>query len=126
MTAYKKKLQDQRWLTKRAEILIRDKHTCQHPGCSKSDGLQIHHTDYIPSIDPWDYPNDMLLTLCQLHHGKELHRKKVENQLFTAFKMKGFLLSDLLHLSTKLHYDEVFTVTLLNKLREDAKRNILV
>lgn len=121
MTAYKKKLLDHRWLVKRKEILERDEYTCQYPGCQNKDGLQVHHKEYIPTIEPWEYPNDMLLSLCAIHHEKELYRNKVEKQLFSAFKMNGFLLSDLLHLSTKLYYDPIFTETLLNTLRKDGQ-----
>jgi hypothetical protein len=126
MSTYKQKLLDKRWLSKRAEILKRDHFVCQHPGCQRTDGLQVHHKDYFPNVDPWDYTDDLLITLCALHHGKELYRKKVEDQLFTAFKVHGFLLSDLLHFATKLHYDPVFTDSLIKILRKDGKRSVLV
>lgn len=121
MPTYKEKLLDEMWLSKRAYILNRDHHRCQHTDCGKKEGLQVHHTDYFPGLDPWEYPEDMLITLCAFHHGKELYRNKVQGQLFTVLKHKGFLLSDLLHFATKLHYDDTFTDSLLKILRKDGK-----
>lgn len=120
MSTYKKKLQDQRWLDKRKEILSRDKSRCQRKNCTHDNNdLQVHHTEYLPGIDPWDYPNDMLITLCRFHHQQETFRRQVESQLFTTLKMKGFFISDLLCFSTKLRKDEEFTTSLLNTLRQE-------
>lgn len=117
--SYKDDLKDVRWQQKRLKILERDKWKCQKTNCSTPEYLlQVHHLDYFPGIKPWDYPDDMLLTLCDNCHGKENGRTELERNLASTLKMKGFLVSDLLALSCKLDTDKHFTETLLKILRE--------
>lgn len=117
---YKEKLKDDRWLLKRKEILYRDNFACRGYKCPspKETMLQVHHLDYLPGIEPWEYPNDMLLTLCGHCHGGERYRRQVEAQLVTVMKQKGFLLSDLLAMATYMHTSREFTITLLQTLRK--------
>jgi len=62
--SYSKILKDPRWQKKRLEIFKRDKWTCQR--CFDTDHtLTVHHLYYIPNRDPWDYPDDILITLCE-------------------------------------------------------------
>lgn len=67
---YKEKLLDPRWQRKRLEILQRDNFTCQSCGDEKST-LHIHHKRYLRGREPWDVPNDILITLCEFCHEKE-------------------------------------------------------
>lgn len=67
---YSEKLKDPRWQKKRLEILARDDFKCQLCGDTKST-LVVHHRDYLPSKEPWDYPNDLLVTLCEDCHESE-------------------------------------------------------
>jgi 5-methylcytosine-specific restriction endonuclease McrA len=118
---YQEKLKDERWLLKRKEILQRDLFTCKGYHCPSPKGktmLNVHHLDYLPGIDPWDYPNDMLITLCGHCHGDERWRKQVEERLFSVLKQKGFMLSDLLAMTTLLYNNQQFTLTLLETLRK--------
>ena len=114
--SYSKKLSNPQWQRKRLEILQRDKWmcTCCHDATNE---LQIHHLDYIPGIEPQDYPDDMLTTLCINCHNKEQGREKMETHLATTLKMKGFLLSDLLGLSCLIDTNDQFTKSLLKTLR---------
>lgn len=113
---YSEKLKDRRWLNKRTEILIRDGFSCVE--CRKENSnLEVHHLDYIYGIEPWDYPNDMLVSLCPTCHEKERARTKVEKVLLTTMKMKGFMLGDLLSLSCKIDSDKKFTEILLKAIR---------
>lgn len=119
---YEEQLHDRRWLDKATEILLRDNFKCQHKNCGvQYEGVEVHHLDYITGsgLMAWEYPNDMLLTLCRKHHQAEYktNRDKVETLLITTLKTKGFLLSDLLSLSCKIETDIKFTETLLNVLR---------
>ena len=69
---YLLKLRDPRWLAKREEILERDNWKCSDCGRKKDDiTLQVHHIEYEKDIDPWDYPNENLITLCIECHFKE-------------------------------------------------------
>lgn len=115
---YKEQLRHPKWQKKKAEILIRDNYTCQNKNCCSTDNnLQVHHFDYISGILAWEYPNDMLTTLCEECHDAETGRVNLEKHLATTLKMKGFLVSDLLAFSCKIDTDILFTKTLLNILR---------
>lgn len=68
------KLQDPRWQRKRLEIFERDSFSCLD--CSSNTKmLTVHHCVYMRTLDPWDYPNDILMTLCDpchvLRQGRE-------------------------------------------------------
>lgn len=68
---YTEKLKDPRWQKKRLEILERDKFTCQLCG-DKRSLLVVHHLIY--NNEPWDCPNNQLITICEDCH-KKLHDK---------------------------------------------------
>lgn len=68
--AYKSKLKDPLWQRKRLFILTRDAFKCQMCGDEKAT-LHVHHRHYMTGRDPWDYPDDLLVTLCEVCHKKE-------------------------------------------------------
>jgi 5-methylcytosine-specific restriction endonuclease McrA len=63
-----------KWKAKRAEILKRDGYKCAN--CSRTEDLEIHHRRYVYSIarraylNPWEYFDEELLTLCRTCHQK--------------------------------------------------------
>lgn len=57
------------WQRKRLEIMQRDNFACKKCQDTLSN-LQVHHTYYKPHTDPWDYPDEALITLCELCHEK--------------------------------------------------------
>lgn len=116
-SSYSKKLTNPLWQRRRLEVFSRDNFVCTHCGNSKLE-LQVHHLDYIPGIEPWEYPLDMLTTLCADCHTAENDRKKHETYLLNSLKMKGFLADDILRLSTKIDTDPFFTNYLKNFLRK--------
>lgn len=67
---YAERLQLPQWQKKRLEILQRDKWRCCVCGNDK-DSLHVHHKEYLPSRDPWDYSDDNFETLCKACHKKE-------------------------------------------------------
>lgn len=67
MVTYSEKLKDPRWQKKRLQILERDKFQCQDCG-HKGKTLHVHHKYYIFKKDPWEYPDDLLITLCEDCH----------------------------------------------------------
>ena len=71
MSKYSDKLKDPRWQKKRLEILQRDSFACQKCYDDEST-LNVHHKLYLPNIDPWDYPDELLITLCENCHENEL------------------------------------------------------
>jgi hypothetical protein len=64
-TSYGEKLKDPRWQRKRLGILERDGWSCRI--CSDSETtLHVHHIEY--GGDPWDVPDNLLVTLCEHCH----------------------------------------------------------
>lgn len=106
---YSKKLKDPRWQKKRLEILERDEWTCQRCYDSEST-LVVHHRKYLPTTDPWDYPDHLLVTLCEdCHETERANRTECENALLEVLRtlffaedihslMLGFHKMELLHL----------------------------
>ena len=67
---YQQLLQDPRWDEKRKEILKRDGYQCRE--CeSKECELHVHHHYYLPGMMPWEYEENVLITLCAECHEKE-------------------------------------------------------
>ena len=67
----------------------------------------------------WEYPNDMLKTLCHEHHSDHHAGIKLAEKALTAtLRSKGFLLGDLMALSCLVDTDVEFTQTLLKTLAE--------
>ncbi len=119
---YKEQLKDRRWQIKRNKILDRDKNECQNKNCAhRKDNtvlIEVHHLDYIADTMAWDYPDDMLISLCRKCHESEQLRPKEEKYLINTLRMKGFLVSDLLAHATLIDTDINFTKNLLKILRE--------
>lgn len=67
MKTYAEKLKDPRWQKKRLDIFQRDEFVCQSCN-SRHKNLQIHHLYYLPKTNPWDYPSEDLVTLCEDCH----------------------------------------------------------
>lgn len=115
---YAEKLKMPAWQKRRLEVLQKDNWKCTVCGNDKIE-LQVHHLDYFPGLDPWEYPDDMLKTLCSICHDKERNRTQLEKNLATTLKMKGFFIGDLLALSCKLDTDDKYFQALLNELRKE-------
>jgi hypothetical protein len=73
---YSEKLKDPRWQKKRLEILQRDNWTCISCGGAKNT-LHVHHKYYTYGNEPWEYSNDVLVTLCEHCHVAEESFKEV-------------------------------------------------
>lgn len=67
---YVEKLKDPRWQQRRLRIFDRDGWSCCF--CNRKDKtLHVHHRRYIPKQEPWDYPDNLLITLCEDCHEQE-------------------------------------------------------
>lgn len=114
---YKEQLLDPRWQRKRLHIFERDNWTCCASNCgAKNKNLQIHHKEYL-NILAWEYPDDMLVTLCDTCHDKETGREFLEKNFATTLKMRGFLYCDLVAFSSLIDTNKTFRNTILNILR---------
>jgi len=96
---YAEKFKDPRWQKKRLKILKRDKFTCQ--SCYDGDStLHVHHRYYIKGRDPWDYPDEALVTLCEECHENETTSRPIEEKsLIDTLKRTEFLSGDLTNIS---------------------------
>lgn len=113
---YSDSLKNGNWQKRRVDILQRDNFKCTI--CGSNELLDIHHVDYIEGFKAWEYPNDMFKTLCRKCHEKEQPRSKAERYLMNSLKMKGFMVGDLLALSSKVDTEQEFTKSLLKVLRD--------
>lgn len=94
MKSYQDKLKDPRWQKKRLEILERDEWTCQR--CySQKDTLNVHHRKYLPNKDPWECPNELLITLCQSCHEHEKEARPHYERLLLEILREHFLVDDI-------------------------------
>lgn len=81
----------------------RDDFTCTNCGSNIKE-LQIHHLDYEPGKEPWEYPKEFLSTLCSECHAKEKGREKHEEMLIQSLRISAFHVDDIVKLSTLLHF----------------------
>ena len=87
---YSDKLKDPRWQKKRLEVLKRDEWQCQRCHDSKSM-LAVHHRRYLVGKEPWDYPDELLITLCENCHEDEREaRPDYEDDLLSILREKFF------------------------------------
>lgn len=88
---YVVKLRDPRWQKQRLKILERDRWTCQV--CeSTTDTLAVHHLYYEGATDPWEYPDEALLTLCEECHSRETEDLKVAMRFLSqTLRRAGFM-----------------------------------
>lgn len=120
--SYDEKLLDPRWQKKRLAVFNRDNFTCQNKKCGNAERtLHVHHLAYLGNLEPWEYPDDMLLTLCDTCHEKEKGREKIEQYLLTTLKMNGFLHDDLLAFSSSIDTNKLFCEYILTHIRKIKK-----
>lgn len=84
--SYSDKLKDPRWQKRRLAVLERDEWCCQ--SCYDTEStLHVHHRYYVWNSDPWDYPEDALVTLCESCHADESAAiKEASARLFRALR----------------------------------------
>lgn len=79
---YGEKLFNPLWIEKKKRILSRDNNKCVICGASDVK-LQVHHKQYHyikrlqKHVDPWDYSDNLLITLCESCHSRGHYRYKV-------------------------------------------------
>ena len=73
-TEYQEKLKDGRWQRARLQRMESDYFACRD--CGTNSNLQVHHAIYIRGWEPWDYPQNLLLTVCEKCHQFRQGREK--------------------------------------------------
>lgn len=99
LSPYQNKLRDPRWQKKRLEVFERDRWTCR--ACDGTDmTLHVHHLYYEKEKDPWDYPIEAFVTLCEECHEEETQlRPQSERVLLDALRRAAFSHAHLLDLA---------------------------
>jgi hypothetical protein len=108
-TLYQEKLKDPRWQKKRLEILQKDSWACV--ACGGTDQtLHVHHLWYEDHLDPWEYPGNCFITLCERCHElvpSGFNLTRIQTQLSTCDKVA--IDRNILRLIFQLkHTDEAF------------------
>ena len=80
-SSYSDLLNTKEWRNKRLKIIKRDNCRCIY--CGNRFHLHVHHKYYsaYPNgvlVDPWNYPDDALITLCSYCHQRVHARKKIK------------------------------------------------
>ena len=72
---YSEKLKHPKWQRRRLEIMSRDNFTCKICGDTETP-FNVHHLSY--SGEPWDAPEEQLITLCvDCHHIVSVAKIKI-------------------------------------------------
>jgi len=100
---YWQKLKDPRWQRKRLEIMERDNFECQNCG-DKDTTLNVHHGYYEKGVDPWEYPDNSLVTLCEPCHLAARDRKLALDKMIAHLRDDD---GQLLGYATALRNDNV-------------------
>lgn len=95
-TAYSEKLRNPRWQKMRLQVLERDDWTCQWCGATDKT-LVVHHLYYKRGAEPWEYPIESLLTVCDECHQERVGvdgvpsgvHNDVLDVLYRAFGVRG-------------------------------------
>ena len=111
---YLEKLKDPRWQQTRLKIFERDEWTCQI--CDNTEStLAVHHRYYLKDKEPWEYPLEALVTLCEECHREERENRSEEEQTLLHALREKFFASDInslaigFHNMPLLHLSEVVT-----------------
>lgn len=123
---YSEKLKDPRWQKKRLEILNRDEWSCQ--SClDPTSTLHVHHRRYLPGKEPWDIPDELLVTLCEHCHNTETELTPEALKIFSDVLKSRFFYRELVELangfnSLKSKYDSLVTVDVIKYWIGDEDR----
>lgn len=117
---YAQKLRDPRWQKRRLEILQRDGFKCCVCGDTEKE-LHVHHKHYQKGFLPWQYEDDMLISLCFSCH---LEIEEINKSLcyFTSDGESHEAFYLLIHLiqSGKSNDATTALVELLNRLTDNG------
>jgi hypothetical protein len=86
---YKDKLKSPKWQKRRLEIMERDGFQCQM--CfDREETLTVHHKEYLKGLEPWEYEDKYLITLCEdchesIHYWIEDYKKHPEKYMLFPF-----------------------------------------
>jgi hypothetical protein len=108
---YSEKLKDPRWQKLRLQILDRDLWSCIN--CQATEiTLHVHHLVYTKGAEPWDYPPEELVTLCETCHRAEFEgRPGAEAEFLRTIRQKGFMVDDIVRISRSFQKLKIINAT---------------
>lgn len=106
---YNDQLLTPEWGNKRKEIIDRDNGQCQI--CLSQKELHVHHKTYLSNRMAWDYPSELLITLCgschSLFHAVERSRFIFKEDILEIAKRTSQSVSALAALDRQIGLKEV-------------------
>lgn len=106
MSTYSENLQNPKWQKMRLKILERDEFSCQKCG-DDNETLHVHHKHYLADKKPWEYPQELLITLCKVCHQEETENILKSCQLLLYAIKEKFLSSEINDLACYIHGTEL-------------------
>jgi len=88
MAEYWQKLRDPRWQRKRLEVFEAAQFSCERCGDDQNP-LHAHHLAYRKNVDPWDYPDELLVCLCNQCHQRWHDTKSVLDEVIGGLNDEG-------------------------------------
>lgn len=99
---YSEKLKNPQWQKMRLKVFERDEWSCQLCGNNEVT-LNVHHFYYEKDKEPWDYPLNCFITLCEECHTSELeNRARIEQQLLEILRKRRMFSDQLVALAWAL------------------------
>lgn len=87
MKPYSESLRDPRWQKFRLAVLEAANWRCEHCNDSTSE-LHVHHSYYRAGHDPWMYPQNSMVALCDRCHGEvHKHQGAVKEAISKALRL---------------------------------------
>jgi 5-methylcytosine-specific restriction endonuclease McrA len=78
---YKQQLRTSAWLKLRSEVMERDNFVCVNCLCDNFERqLHVHHITYLKGRKAWEYPDYLLVTLCEKCHTQE-HKSTLKSRI---------------------------------------------
>lgn len=111
---YSEKLLDSRWQRKRLEIMGRDMFECQKCHTKDHNTLHVHHRHYINGREPWDYPGELLITLCKDCHKKEEQIVPKVQDILNTLHFWGYYNTEIIDVLNKMIELKIQEKTLLS------------
>ena len=89
MSEYYKLLKDPRWQKRRLEIFDNAHFACEECG-DKNETLHAHHRYYEKNTDPWDYPDEAYVCLCETCHVRVHFVTDEIKRQFRSFSVEAY------------------------------------
>lgn len=117
---YSDNLKDPRWQKLRLKIMERDEFKCRQCLDDKEQ-LQIHHIKYIANKLPWEYPEELLETLCvDCHKSITETNESIKNSLFEIIDFMSLeVLQDLLIEFKQMNISRQIDILQISKVLRD-------